>query len=129
MITVDQAIDVVLDRVGPLGAEEVELDAAPGRVLARDILADLDLPPFDRARMDGFAVRSADVASVPATLRVIGEVAAGASFEGEIKSGQAVKIFTGAPLPRGADSVQMIEITAQSGDHVVINGPVVPGQF
>src|SRR5262245_19690859 len=129
MITVDQAIDIILSKVGPLGTEEVEVDEAPGRVLALDVLADLDLPPFDRARMDGFAVRSADVASVPARLRVIGEVAAGASFDGEVKPGQAVKIFTGAPIPRGADAVQMIEVTNQSGDDVVINKPVAPGQF
>src|SRR5262249_61468365 len=79
--------------------------------------------------MDGFAVRSADVTSTPARLRVIGEAAAGASFDREVKSGQAVKIFTGAPVPRGADAVQMIEVTAQSGDEVVIHKPVAPGQF
>src|SRR5262245_30631790 len=98
MITVDQAIDIVLSKVGPLGDEEIDLDGALGRVVAQDVRADLDLPPFDRARMDGFAVKSADVAATPARLRVIGEVAAGASFDREVRSGQAVKIFTGAPI-------------------------------
>jgi molybdenum cofactor synthesis domain-containing protein len=79
--------------------------------------------------MDGFAVRSEDVARTPARLQVIGEVAAGSSFDSEVRPGQAVKIFTGAPLPRGADSVQMIEVTVVSGDHVLINEPVSAGQF
>src|SRR5215467_2707414 len=129
MITVDQALDIVLSEISPLGDEEIELDAAPGRVLAHDVIADLDLPPFDRARMDGFAVRSSDVAAAPAKLRVIGEVAAGSSFDREVRSGQAVKIFTGAPMPRGTDAVQMIEVTTQSGDDVVINEPVTAGQY
>src|SRR5262245_44774053 len=84
MITVDQAIHIVLSKIAPLAAEEVDLDSAPGRLLAQDVRADLDLPPFDRARMDGFAVRSADVATAPASLRIIGEVAAGASFDREV---------------------------------------------
>jgi molybdenum cofactor synthesis domain-containing protein len=129
MITVDQALNIVLSNIAPLGTEAIELDDALGRVLAQDIRADLDLPPFDRARMDGFAVRSADVAAAPVTLRVIGEVAAGASFDREVGTGQAVKIFTGAPMPHGADAVQMIEVTTESGDQVLIKEPVTPGQF
>jgi molybdenum cofactor synthesis domain-containing protein len=129
MITVDQALKIVLANIGPPGTETAELDQALGRVLAEDVRADLDLPPFDRARMDGFAVRSADVAAAPVTLRVIGEVAAGASFDGDVGTGQAVKIFTGAPMPHGADAVQMIEVTTQSGDAVLIKEPVAPGQF
>jgi len=129
MITVDQALNIVLANISRLGTEAVELDHALGRILAQDVCADLDLPPFDRARMDGFAVRSADVAAAPITLQVVGEVAAGASFEGDVGAGQAVKIFTGAPMPHGADAVQMIEVTAQSGEQVVIKEPVTPGQF
>jgi len=129
MITVDQALNIVLANISPLGVEAVDLDHALGRVLAQEVRADLDLPPFDRARMDGFAVRSADVAAAPVTLRVIGEVAAGASFDGDVGTGQAVKIFTGAPMPHGADAVQMVEVTAQSGDQVLIKEPVTSGQF
>jgi molybdenum cofactor synthesis domain-containing protein len=129
MITVDQALNIVLASVAPLGTEAIELDDVLGRIVGQDIRADLDLPPFDRARMDGFAVRSADVAAAPVTLRVIGEVAAGASFDRDVGPGQAVKIFTGAPMPHGADAVQMIEVTTQSGDEVLIKEPVTSGQF
>lgn len=129
MITVDQAISIVLDRVEELGSETVELEDAHRRVLAEDVFADIDLPPFDRARMDGYAVRSADVAAAPARLRVIGEVPAGAKFDGKIHSGEAVKIFTGAPIPDGADAVQKVEVTRPEGNSVEIMEPVAPGQF
>jgi molybdopterin molybdotransferase len=129
MITVDQAISIVLDRIEELGSETVALEDAHRRVLAEDVFADIDLPPFDRARMDGYAVRSADVAAVPAVLRVIGEVPAGARFDGKIHSGEAVKIFTGAPIPDGADAVQKVEVTRAEGNEVEIMEPVSPGQF
>ncbi|MGH9931247.1 MAG: hypothetical protein ACREA9_18720, partial [Pyrinomonadaceae bacterium] len=103
MITVDQALAIVLQRVDSLGLETIELEHALGRVLQEDVYADIDLPPFDRARMDGYAVRSSDVAAAPVKLRVIGEIAAGASFAGKVNAGEAVKIFTGAPVPEGAD--------------------------
>ena len=105
MITVDEALRIILDHVEPLGDESVTLTLAHRRVLAEEIIADLDLPPFDRARMDGYAVRAADVASAPARLKVIGEIAAGASYDGELRAGEAIKIFTGAPVPRGADEI------------------------
>ena len=129
MITVDQALIITLKRVEPLGIETVPLEKAPGRILAQDIIADIDLPPFDRARMDGFAVRSADLTTSPVTLRVIGEIAAGATFDGILGPGEALKIFTGAPLPAGADAVQKVEVTEVAGDHVVIKEPVRAGQF
>src|SRR6266404_8478723 len=99
MITVDQALSILLDQVETLGSESVAIEQAHRRILAEDVRADMDLPPFDRARMDGYALRAADVIAVPATLRVIGEVAAGAKFDRELKPGEAVKIFTGAPVP------------------------------
>src|ERR1041384_5412382 len=102
MITVDEALSIILDNVEPLGDDSVRLAFAHRRVLAEAIVADLDLPPFDRARMDGYALRSADAATTPVRLRSIGEVAAGASYDGEVRAGEAIKIFTGAPLPRGA---------------------------
>ena len=129
MITVDQALAITLERVEPLGSEAVPLEEALGRVLAEDIIADIDLPPFDRARMDGFAVRSADLATSPTTLRIIGEIAAGAAFEGTLGPGEAIRIFTGAPLPAGADAVQKVEVTEVDGDSVVINEPAKAGQF
>ena len=129
MITVDEAISIVLERVEPLGSESVALADAHGRVLAEPVVADIALPPFDRARMDGYAVRSSDVARAPATLRVIGEIAAGATFDGELAAGEAIKIFTGAPVPRGADAVQKVEVTKSDGHSVVIEEAVKPGQF
>src|SRR5262249_59281532 len=86
-------------------------------------------PPFDRARMDGYAVRANDLLTTPATLRCIGEVAAGTTFEGRVGRGEAVKIFTGAPLPEGADAVQKVEVTRSNGDEVTFDESVVPGKF
>jgi molybdopterin molybdotransferase len=129
MISVDQALAIVLDTVKPLRAESIPLEFAAGRVLAEDVRADMDLPPFDRARMDGFALRSQDVATAPARLRIVGEVAAGATFDGAVGPGEAVKIFTGAPLPRGADAVQKVEVTETTGAFVTINEVTAAGQF
>jgi molybdenum cofactor synthesis domain-containing protein len=129
MITVDQANRIVLSRIEELSSETLALEQAHRRVLAEDIIADIDLPPFDRARMDGYAVRSADVAAAPAMLRVIGEVPAGARFEGRVSSGEAVKIFTGAPVPEGADAVQKVEFTRAEGNTVEIMEAVTAGQF
>jgi molybdopterin molybdotransferase len=129
MITVDQALSIVLDHVEPLGVETVALEEAHRRILAEDVRADMDLPPFDRARMDGYALRAADVIAVPARLRVIGEIAAGAKFDKELKPGEAVKIFTGAPVPDGADAVQKVEVTRAHGNTVEILESVTTGQF
>ena len=129
MITVDEALSIVLDHVEPLGDESVALAQAHRRILAEDVFADLDLPPFDRARMDGYALRAADAAAAPARLKVIGELAAGATFDGEVRAGEAIKIFTGAPVPRGADAVQKVEVTEPDGEFVVIREAVKPGQF
>ena len=108
--------------------EEVELLAAQGRVLAEAIIADRDFPPFPRATRDGFAVRSADVAKVPANLKVITEIKAGASYAGDIGRGECAEIMTGAPVPRGADAVVMVEFTRRSGDKVEIQRGVVTGE-
>lgn len=129
MITVDQATSIVLSRIQPLGAETVPLEQAHRRILAENVRADIDLPPFDRARMDGYAVRSSDVSTAPVTLRVIGEIAAGAQFEQRVNAGEAVKIFTGAPVPAGADAVQKVEVTRANGRAVEILESVAAGQF
>lgn len=129
MITVDEALRIVLDRVSPLGSETVDLESASGRILAEDIYSDIDLPPYDRARMDGYALRAEDATRAPARLRLIGEIAAGSQFEGRVERGQAVKIFTGAPVPEGADAVQKVEVTESDGDTVLIKEAVKRGQF
>src|SRR2546427_7896624 len=102
MIPVADAIQIVLDQTTSLPAESVALVDALGRIHAEDIVADSDLPPFDRAQMDGYAVRVADVAETPARLRIAGESAAGAGWHQEMKAGEAVRIMTGAPVPAGA---------------------------
>lgn len=105
-------------RLKPLAVETVPSLQAAGRVLAEDIAADRDYPPFPRSARDGFAVRAADL---PGELRVIGEVRAGEVFAGKVAPGEAVEIMTGAPLPEGADAVVMIEHTERSGDRVSID--------
>src|SRR6266581_2940701 len=114
MISVSQAIQILKAQTAGLPAERVPLTSAPGRILAEDIVADTDLPPFDRAQMDGYAVRAADVASIPARLRIVGESAAGAGWHQEMKAGEGVRIMTGAPVPAGADAVQQVELTRET---------------
>ena len=104
--------------------EPVELLNARGRVLAEDIASDRDLPPFARATRDGFALRAADLAQLPARLKVVGEIRAGADASVvaacALKSGEAVEIMTGAPAPPGADAIVMVEYTRREGAHVVV---------
>ena len=111
MIPLDEARQYVLDRVARLGSARVPLADAAGLVLAADVVAAEQVPPFANTAMDGFAVRAADVASVPVTLEVIGTVAAGSTLDGAVGPGQAARIMTGAPMPDGADAVVMVEKT------------------
>lgn len=121
MIPVPEAIQVVLDHTAQLEAESVPLAEVLGRVLAEDIVADCDLPPFDRAQMDGYAVRAADTQKVPARLRVVGESAAGSGWHQEMYAGEAVRIMTGAPVPAGADAVQKVEVTRELNDGAIVD--------
>jgi molybdopterin molybdotransferase len=117
--------------VRPGEVETLDLLAASGRVLAEEILADRDFPPFARATRDGYAVRAADLAEVPVRLEVLGELKAGDWPEPEVYSvgrGQAVGIMTGAPLPAGADAVVMVEYTVVAGTAVEIQRSVKPGE-
>ncbi|HVG38205.1 MAG TPA: gephyrin-like molybdotransferase Glp [Pyrinomonadaceae bacterium] len=127
MISVAEAVEVVLRETTQLNAEFVPLDEALGYVLAREAVADMDLPPFDRAQMDGYAVRAADTARVPARLRVVGEAAAGRAWGGEVQAGEAVRIMTGAPVPVGADAVQQVELTREAEGVVEISKEVAVG--
>jgi molybdopterin molybdotransferase len=114
--------------------ETIEIEQAFGRVLAREVRADRDYPPFDRSTRDGFALRAADAAAPGARLECVGELRAGGSYEGTIGPGQCVEIMTGASVPAGADAVAMVEHTrrdgrtitferaAESGDHIVPRG-------
>ena len=111
LLSVAEALARVTQGLEPLEPERVKLEQARGRVLAEDIAAHLTQPPFDAAAMDGYAVRAADVAVLPATLRLIGAALAGRGFDGEVKQGEGVRIFTGAPVPKGADTVVIQENT------------------
>ena len=107
--------------VKPHGRELIGLLDAAGRVLAEPIYADRDFPPFPRATRDGYALRAADVASVPATLQTVGEIKAGAGSDSmRLAAGQAIAIMTGAAVPDGADAVVMIEHTQRVGDSVTV---------
>ena len=113
----DPAMEPILDGVG--------------LVLAEDLVADRDFPPFPRATRDGFAVRAADVASAPSRLRCVGEIKAGPSKEQAgivIHPGQTAEIMTGAPLPAGADAVVMVEYSEQHGDQVTVQRPLLRGE-
>jgi molybdopterin molybdotransferase len=120
MISVAEAIQIVRQQTRPLPSERVKLEHALNRVLAEDIIADSDLPPFDRAQMDGYAVRAEETTDAPVRLRIVGESAAGKGWHHELKEGEAVRIMTGAPVPAGADSVQQVELTHELKDHTVV---------
>ena len=115
-------------RLRPCGRELLGLLDAAGRVLAEPIHADRDFPPFRRAARDGFAVRSADVQNLPATLEVTGEIKAGAAHIPELGSGQAISIMTGGAAPAGADAIVMVEYTSRTGDRVAITKAVSAGE-
>src|SRR5678815_224672 len=120
MISVAEAIQIVRQQTAPLATERVPIVEALGRVLSADVVADTDLPPFDRSQMDGYAVRAEDVSAVPARLRIVGESAAGKGWHNQLEEGQAVRIMTGAPVPTGADSVQQVELTTELKDGTVV---------
>src|SRR5574338_133863 len=120
MISVAEAIQIVRQQTTTNSIEHVSIEHALGRVLAEDVVADTDLPPFDRAQMDGYAVRAQDVKEAPVQLRIAGESAAGKGWHHELEEGQAVRIMTGAPVPAGADSVQQVELTHELKDSTVV---------
>ncbi len=130
MISVAEAIRIVQEQTPALPTESVGLAEARRRILAEDVVADSDLPPFDRSQMDGYAIRAADVAEAPTSLRMVGESAAGRGWHQKMQTGEAVRIMTGAPVPEGADSVQQVELTREldEGSVVEILQPVVEGR-
>lgn len=109
LIPVAEALERLLDGAEPLAGENVPLFEAMDRVLAEPVVALRTQPPFDASAMDGYAVRAADLAALPARLSVIGTAPAGRSFAGSVATGQAVRIFTGAPVPEGADTIVIQE--------------------
>ena len=128
MISIAEAARIVRDATRELDAETVALGQSVGRILAENVIADVDLPPFDRSQMDGFAVRAEDVNDVPARLKIVGEAAAGNGWRGELKSNETVRIMTGAPVPVGADAVQKLEEARENDDFVEILQAVKTGE-
>jgi len=131
MLDVQEALKLLLDAAAPLGAVDVALAEALGRTLAETAVADRDFPPTDRSAMDGFAVRAADGADSGRTLVVRGEMRAGQDPGAlSVGAGEAVRIFTGAVIPRGADAVVMVEATVEDRARrtVTVNERTEPGQ-
>ena len=127
LVHVEEALARILDGVTVLGAESVGLLDAPGRALAEDVVAKLTQPPFNSSAMDGYAVRAADTGDPHASLTVIGESQAGHRFAGSVGAGEAVRIFTGAAVPKGADTVVIQENAERSGDRLHILEAPKPG--
>jgi molybdopterin molybdotransferase len=128
LMPVAEALQRVLTDARPLSAESVPLDDALGRVLTEDVVALRTQPPAAVSAMDGYAVRASDVAQAPTTLKVIGEVAAGHPFAGQVGPGQAARIFTGGVMPTGSDTVIIQELASQTGDAVTIQKTTTKGR-
>lgn len=124
----DQTVRQYCQRIAPPQSESVTLLNSLRRVLAEPVTADRDFPPFPRATRDGYAVRAADLQSVPVNLRVIGQIKAGGSFDQSVRAAEAVEIMTGAAVPEGADAVVMVEYTAGTPNQVEIQRAVVSGE-
>ena len=124
LITMNAALEAVLERVRPLPAERVPLGRAAGRVLAEQARSSVDLPPFASSAMDGYALRAADA---PGVLPVVARIAAGRPAEGPVGPGEAMAIATGGAVPDGADSVVPIEVVVETDNHVQVSGDVRKG--
>lgn len=127
MLTPQEALSTILSAIRPGAGRELPLADALGRVLAVDVVSAEAIPPFVNSAMDGYTVRGADLAAVPARLRVIGDRAAGAVGDEVVESGTALRIMTGATLPAGADTVVPVELTGRDGDIVEIRQRVRTG--
>lgn len=131
MISVEEAQAKVLEGVTLLGVETADLAECVGRVLAQNLMAPHDLPPFDNSAMDGYALRAEDTASAtpdaPVRLRIVGESAAGKGYSAGLQPMEAVVINTGAPMPAGANTVLPVEQAQVEGDHLRIDAPIKPG--
>ena len=128
-ISVDQARARIIRAFSPLAPEQIGLEGALGRVLAEDLASRRSQPPVAVSAMDGYAVRAKDVAKVPVTLKVIGEAPAGAEFNGKIGAGEAVRIFTGGPVPDGADAIVIQENTDLGAEAVSVKETVEAGAY
>jgi molybdopterin molybdotransferase len=128
LMAVDLALEHILHGVKPLATEMIDLDRACGRVLAVDVLAKRDQPPFNSSAMDGYAVRQADIQTLPAKLRLGGISAAGHAFKGKMSAGTAIRILTGAPVPADVDTVVIQENTTAENGTVQVFAATAPGK-
>lgn len=127
----EKALEIIIEHIKPVEAAElVPIERSANRVLAKDLVAGMDVPPFDRAAMDGYAVRAEDTYGTsefnPKTLRLVGVLRAGESTSREIRNGECIRIATGCPIPPGADAVVMAEYTEEGGGDVSIYRAVHP---
>ncbi|MCT4656030.1 MAG: molybdopterin molybdotransferase MoeA [Cohaesibacter sp.] len=129
LMKVEEALSRLLGDVKTTRVEHVSLEKATGRVLAQDLQSSRNQPPFDASAMDGYAVKASNLETLPAKLQVIGEVPAGHSFPDEMHDWEAVRIFTGAPVPKGADAILIQENTERDGAFVTALETVHSGQF
>lgn len=129
VVSVEEAQKIIFSAVSPGPTVRLPLRSAVNRTLAEAVVCDIDFPPFDRALMDGYAVRAADMASVPATLKVVGQVPAGEVPQAELAPGEAMQISTGAPIPAGCDAVVRVEDSELHGEKVTIRAAVSAGQY
>ena len=135
LLSVEEGISRIAEALGglkPLGVEEVNLEDAVGRILAEPIYSKADSPPFDRSEVDGYAVDSRSVAGADedntVRLKVVGRVGVGQKPDVEVRLNEAVEVATGAPLPKGADSVVMVEYTKREGDYILVYRSTAPGE-
>jgi len=131
-VRLDDALRTILSRVRPVGVETVKFDQPLGRVLAEDVVSKVDVPPFDRSAVDGYAVRASDTfgasESKSVRLRTVGSIAIGSPAKLRVKKGEAAKIMTGAPMPAGADAVVMLENTRAAGKKLDVYTSLTPGK-
>lgn len=128
MIEFEEALSIILKNTDIIPTEEVPVDESMGRVLKEDAYSGIEMPPFDKSAVDGYAVKASDVKRVPARLRCLGLIQAGEAFGRRLARGECVKIMTGAPMPKGADSVVMVEDSRQQGEYVELSGSAEKGE-
>lgn len=137
LVPSQKALELMLENAGPVGIENLDIAKCNGRILAADVTALRTQPPFDASAMDGYAVRQSDLDTIPCTLKLIGQSAAGKAFIGNVDKGEAVRTFTGAPIPNGADTIIIQENTSftnpknksKTGSEIIIEQSAPKGSF
>jgi len=131
-VSLDDALRTIFSHLKPLGKESIPFSRALGRVLAEDVVSKVDIPPFDRSAVDGYAVKAADTfgatSTTPKKLRVVGTGKPGSKSELRIRKGEAVRLMTGSPMPRGADAVLMAEYAKPVKNHILALTSLTPGK-